>query len=84
MFERTFLATIPWEKVYHEGGLGGDHSIIAHRCAEVLLVELGLFDRSGGALDAEADEVGGGDGAGAHRAGADLRPRPLSLLALRA
>ena len=46
-----------------------------------LLVELGLLDRSGGTLDAEADEVGGGDIAGAHRAGADL---PLSLLGLRA
>ncbi len=27
-----------------------------------LLVELGAFDRAGGSLDAEADEVGGGDG----------------------
>lgn len=31
-----FFSTIPWDKVYHEGGLGGDHSIIGHRCAEVL------------------------------------------------
>lgn len=31
-----FLSEIPWEKVYHEGGLGGDYSIIGHRCAEVL------------------------------------------------
>src|SRR5690606_26389076 len=31
-----FFSTIPWEKVYHEGGLGGDYSIIGHRCAEVL------------------------------------------------
>jgi ssDNA thymidine ADP-ribosyltransferase, DarT len=27
---------IPFEKVYHEGGIGGDRSIIEHRCAEVL------------------------------------------------
>lgn len=32
----TFFQTIPFEKVYHEGALGGDRSIIAHRCAEVL------------------------------------------------
>jgi hypothetical protein len=41
----AFLSAIPWEKVYHEGGLGGDYSIIAHRCAEVLAVSpLGLID----------------------------------------
>ena len=28
--------SIPFAKVYHEGGTGGDRSIIAHRCAEVL------------------------------------------------
>lgn len=43
--DATFLAAIPWEKVYHEGGLAGDHSIIAHRCAEVLAVSpLALAD----------------------------------------
>ncbi len=31
-----FFQTIPFAKVYHEGGLCGDRSIIAHRCAEVL------------------------------------------------
>lgn len=31
-----FLQSIPFEKVYHEGGLCGDRSIIGHRCAEVL------------------------------------------------
>jgi ssDNA thymidine ADP-ribosyltransferase, DarT len=30
-----FFSCIPFEKVYHEGGLGGDNTIIAHRCAEV-------------------------------------------------
>ncbi|WP_227340318.1 DarT ssDNA thymidine ADP-ribosyltransferase family protein [Sphingopyxis sp. P8] len=34
--DAAFFAGIPWEKVYHEGGLNGDHSIIGHRCAEVL------------------------------------------------
>lgn len=32
----NFFQQIPFEKVYHEGGLCGDRSIIAHRCAEVL------------------------------------------------
>ena len=36
---------------------------------EGLLVELGALDRAGGFLDAEADEVGGGDGLGAYGAG---------------
>ena len=31
-----FIQSIPWDKVYHEGGLQGDISIIHHRCAEVL------------------------------------------------
>lgn len=31
-----YFATIPFEKVYHEGGINGDRSIIEHRCAEVL------------------------------------------------
>jgi len=35
--DAEFLASIPWDKVYHEGGLNGDYSIIAHRCAEVLV-----------------------------------------------
>ncbi|MBM7323985.1 DUF4433 domain-containing protein [Agrobacterium sp. S2] len=30
--------SIPFEKVYHEGYLDGDRSIIEHRCAEVLAV----------------------------------------------
>ncbi|MGR9171991.1 DarT ssDNA thymidine ADP-ribosyltransferase family protein [Rhizobium sp. KDH_Rht_773_N] len=32
------FSTIPFEKVYHIGGIGGDHSIVQHRCAEVLAV----------------------------------------------
>jgi|SRR5215831_1358383 len=31
-----YFSTIPFAKVYHEGGTGGDRSIIEHRCAEVL------------------------------------------------
>lgn len=31
-----YFRAIPFEKVYHEGGIGGDNSIIQHRCAEVL------------------------------------------------
>lgn len=31
-----FFATIPFESVYHDGGINGDYSIIASRCAEVL------------------------------------------------
>lgn len=33
-----FFATIPFDKVFHEGGIGTDRSIIAYRCAEVLPV----------------------------------------------
>jgi len=33
-----FFNEIPFEKVYHEGGISGDYSIIEHRCAEVLAV----------------------------------------------
>lgn len=29
------FSAIPFEKVFHEGGIGGDQSITAHRCAEV-------------------------------------------------
>src|SRR5690606_666086 len=32
----AYFAAIPFDKVYHEGPLGGDASIIPHRCAEVL------------------------------------------------
>ncbi|WP_084733057.1 DarT ssDNA thymidine ADP-ribosyltransferase family protein [Sphingobium chungbukense] len=32
----AYFARIPFDKVYHEGPTGGDDSIIAHRCAEVL------------------------------------------------
>lgn len=31
-----FFDTIPFEKVYHQGSIAGDYSIIDHRCAEVL------------------------------------------------
>jgi len=31
-----YFSAIPFDKVYHEGGIGGDRSIIDHRCAEVL------------------------------------------------
>ena len=33
-----YFSKIPFEKVYHEGGTGGDRSITEHRCAEVLAV----------------------------------------------
>ncbi len=32
----AFFQTIPFDKVYHEGGFAGDQSITSHRCAEVL------------------------------------------------
>jgi len=32
------FSTIPFDKVYHMGGISGDYSIIQHRCAEVLAV----------------------------------------------
>lgn len=32
----AYFAAIPFEKVYHEGPTGGDDTVIAHRCAEVL------------------------------------------------
>jgi hypothetical protein len=31
-----YFAAIPFDNVFHEGGIAGDMSIIAHRCAEVL------------------------------------------------
>jgi hypothetical protein len=31
-----YFSNIPFEKVFHVGGTGGDRSIIEHRCAEVL------------------------------------------------
>lgn len=31
-----YFSKFPFEKVFHEGGTGGDRSIIEHRCAEVL------------------------------------------------
>jgi hypothetical protein len=31
-----YFSRIPFEKVFHEGSIGGDRSIIEHRCAEVL------------------------------------------------
>ncbi|OJJ11658.1 hypothetical protein BKI51_07995 [Alphaproteobacteria bacterium AO1-B] len=34
--DEAFFANIPFLSVFHEGGIAGDHSIIAHRCAEVL------------------------------------------------
>lgn len=33
----AFFSGIPFDKVFSEGGTGGDHSIISHRCAEVLV-----------------------------------------------
>lgn len=33
----TFFRTIPFDKVYHEGGTRSDRSIISRRCAEVLV-----------------------------------------------
>ncbi|MEH2480163.1 hypothetical protein V1282_003520 [Nitrobacteraceae bacterium AZCC 2146] len=32
----TYFSTIPFEKVFHVGNIGGDRTIIEHRCAEVL------------------------------------------------
>jgi hypothetical protein len=32
----NYFSNIPFDKVYHEGMIGGDRSIIEHRCAEVL------------------------------------------------
>ncbi|MCM2458839.1 DUF4433 domain-containing protein [Rhizobium sp. CG4] len=32
-----YFSAIPFEKVFHEGGINGDRSIIDHRCAEVLV-----------------------------------------------
>jgi len=34
--DEPYFARIPFDKVYHEGPNGGDSSITAHRCAEVL------------------------------------------------
>lgn len=34
--DEQFFQSIPFDKVYHEGGTGGDNSIIGYRCAEVL------------------------------------------------
>jgi hypothetical protein len=31
-----YFSKIPFEKVFHDGGIGGDRSIVEHRCAEVL------------------------------------------------
>ena len=36
--DSKFFQEIPFDKVYHDGGLNGDRSIIAHRCAEVLAI----------------------------------------------
>jgi ssDNA thymidine ADP-ribosyltransferase, DarT len=33
-----YFRAIPFGKVFHEGGIGGDRSIIEHRCAEVLVM----------------------------------------------
>jgi hypothetical protein len=33
--EEEQFAAIPFDKVYHEGGIAGDQSITSHRCAEV-------------------------------------------------
>lgn len=42
----AYFLSIPFEKVYHEGGIGGDNSIIQHRCAEVLTPSPLALDRS--------------------------------------
>lgn len=34
---QEYFAAIPFDKVFHDGGIGGDRSIIDHRCAEVLV-----------------------------------------------
>ena len=34
--DEAFFAKIPFGSVFHEGGISGDYSIIANRCAEVL------------------------------------------------
>ncbi|MGX1309074.1 hypothetical protein AB7M35_003832 [Amorphus suaedae] len=34
--DEAYFKNIPFDKVYHEGPTGGDQSITAHRCAEVL------------------------------------------------
>lgn len=34
--DEAFFNSIPFGQVYHDGGIDGDYSIIAHRCAEVL------------------------------------------------
>ena len=34
--DEAFFASIPFASVFHEGGIAGDYSIIASRCAEVL------------------------------------------------
>lgn len=40
----AFFRAIPFDKVYHEGGTGGDRSIITRRCAEVLASSPLLLD----------------------------------------
>lgn len=34
--DEAFFGAIPFNKVFHEGGISGDTSITAHRCAEIL------------------------------------------------
>ncbi|MCC4299581.1 DarT ssDNA thymidine ADP-ribosyltransferase family protein [Aurantimonas coralicida] len=34
--DEEYFRRIPFEKVFHMGAIGGDYSIISHRCAEVL------------------------------------------------
>lgn len=34
--DENYFSEIPFSKVFHDSGIGGDHSIIAHRHAEVL------------------------------------------------
>jgi hypothetical protein len=33
-----YFSNVPFDKVFHVGGIGGDRSIIEHRCAEVLAI----------------------------------------------
>ncbi|MER8753835.1 DUF4433 domain-containing protein [Mesorhizobium sp. M1050] len=42
----AYFEAIPFGKVYHEGGIGGDRTIIAHRCAEILVPSPLILDGS--------------------------------------
>jgi hypothetical protein len=42
----AYFLEIPFVKVFHEGGIGGDRSIIEHRCAEVLATSPMSLDKT--------------------------------------